>query len=155
MYAMSSDLLWLGDGYVKTASAGGPSWVLRHLALTPHALEWYADETRGEQVGSISLTGSSLLLTDGDDWPLLDDGHHGLCLELDWASRDFLPVYLPTPEDAHDAVLVRGCARTRLSRGPRHRAPLPLGANRRRGVADFRCGKRRGGHVFAFVARLP
>ena len=108
-----SHLLWLGDGYVKTASAAGPTWVLRHLSLTPFSLDWFADEARATPVGSTALAGSSLLPTHTDEWPLLDDGHHGLCLELDWVGRDFLPVYLPSPEDAHDAVLVRAVLRAR------------------------------------------
>ena len=64
-----SHLLWLGDGYVKTAGAGGPSWVLRHLSLTPFALEWFADEARAARVGTISLAGSSLLLVSFQELP--------------------------------------------------------------------------------------
>jgi hypothetical protein len=103
---MSTDLLWMGEGYVKTNGLLGPSWVLRHLSLSPHHLEWHSDQSRSMIVGTVQLAGGSLLLTESHEAPTIPEGTFGLCMELDWSGRDFLPMFFTSPQEAHDAVLV-------------------------------------------------
>lgn len=96
----------MGEGYVKTNGLLGPSWVLRHLSLSPHHLEWHSDASRQMIVGTVQLASGSLLLTEAHEAPAIPEGTFGLCMELDWSGRDFLPMFFSSPEEAHDAVLV-------------------------------------------------
>jgi hypothetical protein len=102
-----SDLLYAGDAYIKTTSAGGVAWVLRHITLTPYVLDWYADPQRASHIGTVQLAGGALLLSQDEHSPAATGG--SLCVELDWAGQDFLPLFFSTADDSHDAVLVRGC----------------------------------------------
>jgi len=101
-----TELLWMGEAYVKTVGSLGATWVLRHLSLSPHHLEWHADESRREIVGTVQLGGSSLLLADPEETPSLSGNTVGLCVELDWSGKDFLPMFLASADESHDAVLV-------------------------------------------------
>ena len=102
---MSGDLLYAGDAYIKTNSASGVAWVLRYITLTPYALEWFAGPNH-ESVGTVQLAGAALLQAAEGEAP--SGGAAGsLCVELDWSGQDFLPLFFDSPEDAHDAVLVR------------------------------------------------
>ena len=100
----------MGEAYVKTMGALGATWVLRHLSLSPHHLEWHADEGRREIVGTVQLGGSSLLLTNLEEMPSLPGDATGICVELDWSGKDFLPMYLASVDESHDAVLVSVCS---------------------------------------------
>ena len=91
---------------MKTNGLLGPSWVLRHLSLSPHHLEWHSDQSRTMIVGTVQLVGGSLLLTEAHEAPTIPEGTFGLCMELDWSGRDFLPMFFTSPQEAHDAVLV-------------------------------------------------
>jgi hypothetical protein len=97
--------LWLGAGYVRTAGVLGTSfWARRSLSLTPHSLEWFFDAARTQVAGSVALAGASLVLA--KEALVEAGGVRQLCLDLDWAGKDYLPLRFSVV-DGHDVVLVR------------------------------------------------
>ena len=96
--------LWVGAAYVRTAGVMQMSfWAKRTVVLTPMTLEWYFDTDRTQVAGSVPLQGSTLV--SAKDALIHVAGVHLLCVDIDWAGQDFLPLRFSV-SDAHDAMLV-------------------------------------------------
>ena len=97
--------LWVGEAFIRTAGAMHTNfWAKRTVVLTPLTLEWYFDAERQQVAGSVPLQGSTLLSS--QQLLIHVAGVHLLCVDLDWAGHDFLPLRFHVA-DAHDAILVR------------------------------------------------
>jgi hypothetical protein len=134
--------LWLGIGFVRTAGVLGTSfWARRFVQLTPHALEWFYDAAHTSPAGSVALSGASLVLA--KEALIEAGGARQLCLDLDWAGHEYLPLRFAVA-DGHDVVLVRARAPAALGAPtPRRRPPPPSHLNPPTSPSPLRRASRR------------